>query len=126
MKARRISDGKVIEVQSLLVNSLQDVNNPYHCRKFIDTDGKAYDRYEIEIIPDEPQASEPPAIDWEKRRYEIAKELFSERVECTYKSLEDYDFLQMKNPAKFLNDTFENVASSCVQLSDMLIKQLRT
>lgn len=29
---------------------------------------------EIEIIPDEPQAAERPAVNWEQRRYEIAKD----------------------------------------------------
>lgn len=29
---------------------------------------------EIEIIPDEPQAAETPAVDWGQRRYEIARD----------------------------------------------------
>lgn len=63
--------------------------------------------------------------DWEQRRYELAKELFSARVESTYKSLSTSDILMERNSVKFVEHCFENIAKSCVLLSDMLIKQLQ-
>ncbi len=110
MKAIRKSDGKEIEITRLLVDSLQDVNNQNHCRKFIDTDGKAYDTYEIELLPDEPTKEAANPIDWEQRRYEIAKDVMNGFAGNTY----PWEELRCKE-----------IASASIELADELIKQLK-
>lgn len=68
MKVRVKKTGEVLNVAEyakVATDHCNDWGNPIE-----------YSLDEIEIIPDEPQEAETPAVDWEQRRYEIAKEMF--------------------------------------------------
>lgn len=67
-----------------------------------------YDLDEIEIITDEPKAEGKPSIDWEQRRYEVAKEMLS-----TIKS------------SSTVPQTVAEFARFSIKYADELIKQLK-
>lgn len=69
---------------------------------------------EIEIIPDEPQKTEAPAIDLEQRRYEIAKE-------C----LMNFIMLQHQKGRTECGIIYGDVVKWSIELADELIKQLK-
>lgn len=75
---------------------------------------RSYGLDEIEIIPDEPQKAEPPAIDWEKRRYEIAKDYSMQFV-----------MLQHQKGRTECGILYGDVVKWSIELADELIKQLK-
>lgn len=66
---------------------------------------------EIEIIPDEPQAAETPAVDWGQRRYEIARDAI-----CAY--LSSYG-------GNLYSSTPDAHIKCAIGYADELIKQLK-
>lgn len=87
---------------------------------------RSYRLDEIEIIPDEPKKVEAPAIDWEQRRYEIAKELLVQRIN---RKVEQMDALIQHTTESDAKDIVklmsEALIKSSVIYADELIKQLQ-
>lgn len=70
-----------------------------------------YSLDEIEIIPDEPQSSVKPSVDWGQRRYEISRDALSAHL-----ASEEFVFRR--------ND-YKEVAKQAICFADELIKQLK-
>ena len=75
-----------------------------------------FEENEIEIIPDQPEA---PIIDWEQRRYEIAKEAMNGFIGAIFGSKGGIATI-----SKY-NNTEEAIAKMAIEVADELINQLK-
>lgn len=109
MKAKIKATGEIKELNLAVFSGTQVVS-------YRDSNGIYYNTHEIEIIPDQPEA---PIIDWEQRRYEIAKEAMNGFIMAIFGSeggiaiISKYD-----NPE-------EAIAKMAIEVADELINQLK-
>ena len=107
MKAKVKDTGEIVEVK-LIIHPNPDVK-PYWCA--FNGKGNVVDYYnesEIELI----DIQETP-IDWEQRRYEIAKDAMNGFLSAPV--------VARVNP----NPSFKDIATLSVRLADALIKELK-
>lgn len=118
MKAKVNATGKIIDV--FQVNDI--ITSRGIESQYVDkTDYTHYLRSEIEFIKEEPQKN----IDWEERRYEVAKRVFP--VLCGIKSRihTPYSYNDLTNEYydEYLN--IEKTAEYAVKYADVLIAELK-
>lgn len=71
---------------------------------------------------------ETKEINWEQRRYEIAKSLLIARIDAERDKEKILELIESKpneNPNKIVHGFYESLTQSCVALADLLIKQLK-
>ena len=78
MKTKIKATGEIKELNLAFCSGTQVVS-------YRDSNGIYYNTHEIEIIPDQPEA---PIIDWEQRRYEIAKEALQAIITSVFSNKE--------------------------------------
>lgn len=104
MKARIKETGVLIDViPRININALYNGDNLYVC------DNKVFRECELDFLN-----LENSAIDWEKRRYELAKDYSTEFVK-----------LQHKKGITECGILYPDVVSWSVELADALIKKLK-
>ena len=109
MKAKIKATGEIKELSLAVFPDTQVVS-------YRDSNGVYYNTREVEIIPDQPEV---PIIDWEQRRYEIAKEAMNGFIVAIFGSeggiatISKYD-----NPE-------EAIAKMTIGVTNELINQLK-
>ena len=81
----------------------------------------AYKTTDGRIIP-APAFEYPKMIDWDERRYEIAKEVLSNMAASEYTVQAAIKFIENKNDSGYVRETLSKYA---VAYADELIKQLK-
>lgn len=99
MKAKIKSTGEIVDISPSGVTSVQRT-----CTKYATKDGRELLDLALEFLPN---------IDWEQRRYEIAKEAMN--------GLLSAPVVAGVNP----NPSFKDIATFSVRLADALIKELK-
>ena len=99
MKAKIKSTGEIVDISPSGVTSVQRT-----CTKYATKDGRELLDLALEFLPN---------IDWEQRRYEIAKEAMN--------GLLSAPVVDGVNP----NPSFKDIATFSVRLADALIKELK-
>lgn len=99
MKAKIKSTGEIVDISPSGVISVQRT-----CTKYATKDGRELLDLALEFLPN---------IDWEQRRYEIAKEAMN--------GLLSAPVVDGVNP----NPSFKDIATFSVRLADALIKELK-
>lgn len=99
MKAKIKSTGEIVDISPSGVTSVQRT-----CTKYATKDGRELLDLALEFLPN---------IDWEQRRYEIAKEAMN--------GLLSAPVVAGVNP----NPSFKDIATFSVRLADTLIKELK-
>lgn len=94
MKAKVIETGEIVDVRPNGEKTVQ-----HRCTEYVTKDGRELLSLELNILP---------AIDWEQRRYEIAKDLMAA------------SFYQPMDGA-----TIATYVHNCVQWADALIEELK-
>ena len=98
MKAKIKSTGEIVDISPSGVTSVQRT-----CTKYATKDGRELLDLALEFLPN---------IDWEQRRYEIAKEAMN--------GLLSAPVVAGVNP----NPSYKDIATFSVRLADALIKEL--
>ena len=114
MKTKIKATGEIKELSLAVCPSTQVVS-------YRDSNGVYYNTHEVEFIPDQPEV---PVIDWEQRRYEIAKAALQAIITGVFSN---------KEAAKAMLDTTKknglqsNEAESimAIEYADELINQLK-
>lgn len=118
MKVRVKKTGEVLNVAEyakVATDHCNDWGNPIE-----------YSLDEIEIIPDEPQEAETPAVDWEQRRYEIARDVLVSRIDSENERILSLINGQTEATASgIVKQLCEALIKSSVVYADELIKELR-
>ena len=109
MKAKVKSTGKSVNVE-LVTHHNPYIDTTYWWCKDTQT---SYNRNELEFIEDVPELTKQLDIDWEKRRYELAKGAMN--------SILTAPIIDGVNP----NPSAEDVTMYSVRLADALIKELK-
>ena len=99
MKAKIKSTGEIVDISPSGVTSVQRT-----CTKYATKDGRELLDLALEFLPN---------IDWEQRRYEIAREAMN--------GLLSAPVIAGVNP----NPSFKDIATFSVRLADALIKELK-
>ena len=99
MKAKIKSTGEIVDISPSGVTSVQRT-----CTKYATKDGRELLDLALEFLPN---------IDWEQRRYEIAKEAMN--------GLLSAPVVAGVNP----NPSYKDIATFSVRLADALIKELK-
>lgn len=99
MKAKIKSTGEIVDISPSGVTSVQRT-----CTKYATKDGRELLDLALEFLPN---------IDWEQRRYEIAKEAMN--------GLLSAPVVDGVNP----NPSYKDIATFSVRLADALIKELK-
>ena len=99
MKAKIKSTGEIVDISPIGLTSVQRT-----CTKYVTKDGREYIDLALEILPN---------IDWEQRRYEIAREAMDGILSAPV--------VDGVNP----NPSFKDIATFSVRLADALIKELK-
>ena len=99
MKAKIKSTGEIVDISPSGVTSVQRT-----CTKYATKDGRELLDLALEFLPN---------IDWEQRRYEIAREAMN--------GLLSAPVVDGVNP----NPSVEDIATLSVRLADALIKELK-
>lgn len=94
MKAKVIETGEIVDVRPNGEKTVQ-----HRCTKFVTADGRELLSIELNILP---------VIDWEQRRYEIAKGIISTAFNQYVKSMSAKDFTDI-----------------CLEWVDALIEELK-
>lgn len=94
MKAKVIETGEIVDVRPNGEKTVQ-----HRCTKFVTADGRELLSIELNILP---------AIDWEQRRYEIARDLMAVSFNQYVKSMSAKDFTDI-----------------CLEWVDALIEELK-
>ena len=96
MKAKVKNTGEIVDISPSGVASMQRT-----CAKYVTKDGREYIDLALEILPN---------IDWEQRRYEIAKETIAAFVASGYNE-PTHDYYK--------------IANMTVKIADILINELK-
>ena len=99
MKAKIKSTGEIVDISPSGVTSVQRT-----CTKYATKDGRELLDLALEFLPN---------IDWEQRRYEIAKDAMN--------GLLSAPVVDGVNP----NPSYKDIATFSVRLADALIKELK-
>lgn len=99
MKAKVIETGEIVDVRSNGEKTVQ-----HRCTKFVTADGRELLSIELNILP---------AIDWEQRRYEIAKAAMVGTLA--------FPVIEGVNP----NPNATEICKLSVTLADALIEELK-
>lgn len=99
MKARVRATGEIVDISPSGVTSVQRT-----CTKYATKDGRELLDLALEFLPN---------IDWEQRRYEIAKEAMNRLLAAPV--------VDGINP----NPSFKDIATFSVRLADALIEELK-
>ncbi len=99
MKAKVKNTGEVVDISPSGVTSMQRT-----CAKYVTKDGREYIDLALEILPN---------IDWEQRRYEIAREAMNGILSAPV--------VTGVNP----NPSYKDIAMYSVRLADALISELK-
>ena len=94
MKAKVIETGEIVDVRPNGEKTVQ-----HRCTKFVTADGRELLSIELNILP---------AIDWEQRRYEIARDIMAASF---------YQPMEGASIAPYVHN--------CVQWTDVLIEELK-
>lgn len=98
MKAKVIETGEIVDVRPNGEKTVQ-----HRCTKFVTKDGRVFFSSELNL----------PAIDWEQRRYEIAKAAMVGELA--------FPVIEGVNP----NPTATEICKWSVKLADALIEELK-
>ena len=109
MKAKIKVTGEIKELSLAVFSGTQVVS-------YRDSNGVYYNTYEVEIIPDQPEV---PIIDWEQRRYEIAKEAMNGFIMAIFGSEDGVAAISLKD------SPCEHIAKMAIAYADELINQLK-
>lgn len=118
MKAKVNATGKIIDV--FQVNDI--ITSRGIEAQYVDkTDNTHYVRSEIEFIEEEPQKN----IDWEERRYEVAKKVFP--VLCSIKNRVRNPYCDNDLSNEYYDEylSAEEAAEYAVKYADVLIAELK-
>lgn len=99
MKAKVKNTGEIVDISPNGVASMQRT-----CAKYVTKDGREYIDLALEILPN---------IDWEQRRYEIAREAMNGFISAPVVD------------GAVPNPSFKDIATFSVRLADALIKELK-
>ena len=99
MKARIKNTGEIVDISPSGVTSMQRA-----CTKYATKDGREFLDLALEFLPN---------VDWEQRRYEIAREAMNGILSAPA--------VDGVNP----NPSFKDIATFSVRLADALIKELK-
>lgn len=94
MKAKVIETGEIVDVRPNGEKTVQ-----HRCTKFVTADGRELLSIELNILP---------VIDWEQRRYEIAKDILASSFATPMEGV---------SIASYVHD--------CAQWADLLIEELK-
>ena len=109
MKAKIKATGEIKELSLAVFSGTQVVS-------YRDSNGVYYNTHEVEIIPDQPEV---PIIDWEQRRYEIAKEAMSGFIRAIFGGEDGVAAISLKDSA------CKHVAKMTIDVADELINHLK-
>ena len=99
MKTKVKNTGEIVDISPNGVASMQRT-----CAKYVTKDGREYIDLALEILPN---------IDWEQRRYEIAREAMNGFISAPVVD------------GAVPNPSFKDIATFSVRLADALIKELK-
>ena len=103
MKAKVKATGQIIELNDEKLSLLDYARGIYR-----DTEGNKFHRKELEFIKNK----DGQPIDWEQRRYEIAKSVLQ-------------GFCANSEPSIAQGTTFQQIAGWSIELADILIAELK-